>query len=142
MTSLTSVPTATKPKLSEDGRTLTVCVPVSFRKQGGRKQMVTPTDASPWLPPARTDEALIKAIVRAHRWREMLESGQFSSIRELANSEKENESYVCRILRLTLLAPSLVELVLNGKQSAGLRLTDLLVPLPSGWHEQTKRLGL
>ncbi len=141
MTSLASTPTANRPVLSKDGHTLTVRVPVSFRKQGGRKQIVTPTDADPWLPPARTDEALIKAIVRAHRWREMLEGGQFGSIRELAKSEKENESYVCRILRLTLLSPALVTILIDGKQPAGLRLLDLLAPQPADWDSQQRRLN-
>jgi hypothetical protein len=65
-----------RPTLSKDGRTITVHIPIKLRHQGGRKQVVTPAGATPWIPPpSRIDNTLVKAIVRAHRWRDMLESG-------------------------------------------------------------------
>jgi hypothetical protein len=51
---------------------------------------------------------MVKAIARAFRWREMLENGTQSTIVEIATAEKINESYVGRVLRLTLLAPEVV----------------------------------
>ena len=69
---------------------------------------------------------MVKAIARAFRWREMLESGEYATIREIAGAEKINESYVGRVLRLTLLAPDIVEAILDGRQTAGLQLEDLL----------------
>jgi hypothetical protein len=62
----------------------------------------------------RIDNAMVKAVARAFRWREMLESGEYSTIREIAATEKVNETYVGRILRLTLLAPHIVETILRG----------------------------
>jgi hypothetical protein len=116
-------------------------VPVTFRQQGGRKQIVTPSDATPWAKPAaRIDNTLVKAMVRAHRWRELLETAKYSTVRELANAEKINESYVCRVLRLTLLAPQIVEAVLDGRQPSWLELEDLLKPIPVEWPKQLTTL--
>ena len=86
---------------------MVVRIPISLRRQGGRKQVVTPADVTPWKPcPARIDSTIVKALVRAHRWRGMLESKDFATARELAKAEKINEAYLGRVLRLTLLSPS------------------------------------
>jgi hypothetical protein len=73
-----------RPTLSKDGRTITVHIPMTLRHQGGRKQVVTPAGATPWVPPrTRIASTLVKAIVRAHRWRDMLESGDYATVRDL-----------------------------------------------------------
>ena len=79
---------------------------------------------------------MVKAIARAFRWREMLEDGTHATIAEIAASEKINKSYVGRVLRLTLLAPDIVEAILGGRQPAELQLEDLLRRFPVGWVEQ------
>ena len=126
-----------RPILSKDGRTMTVHIPVTLRHQGGRKQVVTPGGATPWIQtPSRVDNTIVKAIVRAHRWRDMLESGRHATVRDLAKAESINESYLGRILRLTLLSPTIVEAILEGQQSATLELDDLLKQFPIEWDEQ------
>jgi hypothetical protein len=81
---------------------ITVHIPITLRHQGGRKQIVTPAGATPWIStPRRVDNTLVKAIVRAHRWRDMLESGRHATVRDLAKAEVINESYLGRILRLS-----------------------------------------
>ena len=126
-----------RPTLSKNGRTITVRIPISLRHQGGRKQVVTPAGATPWVPArTRVDSTLVKAIVRAHRWRDMLESGDYATVRDLAKAEDINESYLGRILRLTLLSPTIVEAILEGKQPATLELDDLLQQFPIGWERQ------
>jgi hypothetical protein len=102
---MTTAAQAIKTTVSTDGRTATVTIPVTFLQRGGRKQILTPPGAAPWSPAPRVDTALVKAVVRAHRWRQMLESGEYSSSAELAKAEKVNDSYLSRILRLTLIAP-------------------------------------
>lgn len=125
------------PTLSKDGRTIRVHIPIAMRLQGGRKQVVTPAYAAPWIPRAsRIDNTLVKAIVRAHRWRDMLEAGRYATVRDLAKAEGINESYLSRVLRLTLLAPRIVEEILQGQQSATLELEQLLKPIPSEWDKQ------
>ena len=130
-----------RPTLSQDGRTITVHIPITLRHQGGRKQVVTPAGATPWIPtPPRIDNTLVKAIVRAHRWRDMLECGDYATVRDLAKAEAINESYLGRVLRLTLLAPKIVEAILEGKQPASLELDDLLKQFPVQWDKQPATL--
>src|SRR6476661_4698865 len=124
-------------KVGQFGRTIMVRIPITLRHQGGRKRVVTPAGATPWIPtPPRIDNTLVKAIVRAHRWRDMLECGDYGTLRDLAKAEAINESYLGRVLRLTLLAPKIVEAILEGKQPATLELDDLLQQFPIDWDRQ------
>ena len=131
-----------KPKLSDDGRTVTVRVPISIRRRGGRKLVLAPDGTNVTAAPVRRhiDNAMVKAIARAFRWREMLESGEYATIREIAAAEKINESYVGRVLRLTLLAPDIVEAILNGRQPATPQLGALIKRFPIDWQEQAEFL--
>ena len=82
------------------------------------------------------DITLIKAVARAFRWRRMLETGRYSTIDEIAAAEKINDSYVSRVLRLTLLAPDIVEAILDGRQPEGMTLPGLLKGVPVEWATQ------
>jgi hypothetical protein len=128
----------TEPNLSDDGRTVTVRVPISIRRRGGRKLVLAPDGTTEtWAAPRRRiDNAMVKAIARAFRWREMLENGTHATIAEIANAEKINETYVGRVLRLTLLAPDIVEAILNGRQPAQMTLALLMQKFPVRWPEQ------
>ncbi|MCC7482967.1 MAG: hypothetical protein IT541_15725 [Hyphomicrobiales bacterium] len=120
-------------------RTLIVRVPFAIKKRGGRKLVIAP-DGAPWSPPhARIDSTLVKAAARAHRWKRLLEDEEFASIADLAAAEKINESYVCRVLRLTLLAPDIIEAILEGRQPPEMQMNALLKPFPMVWREQRCR---
>jgi hypothetical protein len=126
---------------SKDRRTLTVRVPFTIKKRGGRKLVIAP-DGAPWSPPrACIDNTMVKAIARAHRWKRMLESEEFASVAELAAAEKINTSYVCRVLRLTLLAPDIVEAILDGRQPPELQMITLLKPFSVEWTKQGARFS-
>ena len=86
----------------------------------------------------RQDVTLTKAVARALRWRRMLEAGRFATINELAAAEKINSTYVSRVLRLTLLAPDIVEAILDGRQPEGITLPGLMKPFPVEWERQTE----
>ena len=88
------------------------------------------------LYPLRLRVCVEAAIAPAFRWREMLENGEYATIREIANAAKITEAYVGRVLRLTLLAPDIVEAILSGRQEADLQLKNLLWRFPIGWREQ------
>ena len=106
--------------------------------------MVTPDGGSaPGAAPARTraDPALVKALARALRWQRLLESGRYGSLAELAAAEKIDRSYLGRMLRLTLLAPDIVEAILDGRQSCALALPALLEAVPSLWDEQRSSMA-
>lgn len=122
---------------SFDGKILTVRIPMSFRRQGGRKRIVAPGDAAAIAPPPpRPDEAIVRAVVRAHRWRQMLDNGVYATLNDLARAEKINPSYLSRVMRLSLLAPDVIEAILDGRLREGVQVTDLLDPLPMDWEEQ------
>jgi hypothetical protein len=137
---MTTTARSNKTSVSKDGRTATVSIPVTFLQRSGRKQILPPRGEVPWSPAPRVDTALVKAIVRAHRWRQMLESGEYSSSAELAKAEKVNDSYLSRILRLTLIAPDIIEATLTGRQPSTLQLDDLLKLLPAAWDQQRSNL--
>lgn len=123
--------------VTRDPDTITVHVPLSFRKRGGRKQVVVPDGATAWAPPrARIDNAMVKAIARGFRWRKMLETGVHTTVEDIAAAERINPSYVSRVLRLTLLAPGLIDAVLNGQQPADVTLASLMKPFPVEWERQ------
>jgi hypothetical protein len=126
------------PNLTSDHCTLTVRVPISIRRRGGRKVVLAPDGTTDtWAAPSRRiDNAMVNAIARAFRWREQLENGTHTTIREIAAAEKINESYVGRVLRLTLLAPCIVEAIVNGTQSQEVTLPILMQPFPLAWNEQ------
>lgn len=127
--------------ITDDGRTLTVRVPLTLRKRGGRKQVLAPEGACWGQPRPRVDNTMVKAIARAYRWKRLMETGQFASVTELAEAEKINQSYLCRVLRLTLLAPDIVEAILDGRQPAGLQMDVLLKPVPLDWAAQRVALS-
>ncbi len=128
----------TEPNSIGDGRTITVRVPISIRRRGARKLVLAPDGSNITTAPVcrHIDNAMVKAIARAFRWRDMLESGEYATIREIASAERINETYVSRVLRLTLLAPDIVEAILNGRQPSELQLEDLLRRFPVLWAEQ------
>ena len=128
-------------QVSPDGGVVQVRVPLAFRRRGGRKRVVAPEGMPAWAPrQVRVDGTLVKAIARAHRWQGMLESGTQSSIEELAKAERINPSYVARVLRLTLLAPEIVEGILDGTHDPQqITLDRLMKPLPVEWAEQKMR---
>jgi hypothetical protein len=123
--------------MSSDDDAITIHVPLAFRKRGGRKVIVTPDGAS-WAPRPRVDNAMVKALARAFRWRRMLDGGDYATIGELARREKVNRGYMSRLLQLTLLAPDIVEAILDGRQPEAMRLEDLLKTFPPGWEEQRR----
>ena len=120
-------------------QTVTVEVPFTIRKRGGRKQVITPDGASAWVSPrTRIDSTMIKAIARGFRWRKLLETGVYGTIEEIAATEKINSSYVSRLLRMTLLAPYIVEAILDGRQPTKVTLAVLMRPFPVAWKEQVE----
>ena len=115
---------------------ITVRVPITLRKRGGRRLVVAP-DGAPWAAPrARIDSTLIKALARAHRWKKMLDDGRYGTVTELATGEKLDRGYLGKILILTLLAPDIVEAIMDGRQPAEMGVHVLRRGFPLEWGEQ------
>jgi hypothetical protein len=125
---------------------VTVSVPLTIRRRGGRKQIIGPDgsvarqgDGGTGFVPVRGDPALVKALARGFRWRRMLEDGRYASISEMAKAEEIERGYLGSLLRLTLLAPAVIEALLDGRHLASVEQTALLGPLPAGWSLQIER---
>ena len=114
--------------------TVTVHIPFRLVKRGGRKEMILPSDMASVR--SGSDNTLIKALARAFRWKRMLESGDFATIAELAKSEGIAPSYMTRILRLSLLAPGMVEAILDGRHGSEVTLAGLMEPFTLDWAGQ------
>ena len=119
--------------------TLTLHVPFRVVKRGGRKEMQLPDSVK---QPRRTDSTLVKALARAFRWKRMLESGEFATIAELAEREGIAPSYMTRLLRLTLLAPDIVEAILDSTQGPDVTLSRVLEPFQVDWFQQRSHFSV
>jgi hypothetical protein len=126
-----------------EGSTLVVRIPMRFQRRGGRKRIVAP-DGSELTPSSKPqpDGTLVKALARAWRWQRMLDEGVYTSVSEIGDAENISKTYVSRILRLALLAPDIVEAILDGRQPAELQLEDLLEGFPLAWEGQRVRFRL
>lgn len=124
-------------EICRDGSRLTISLPLAIRKRGGRKIVIAPDGSIPAPSSSRRpDSKLVKAIARAHRWQQMLEEGAYASMRDLARAERISATYVARLLRLTLLAPDIVETILDGRQPDQTAQDLLMKPVPDCWFEQ------
>jgi hypothetical protein len=120
---------------------ITVRVPLDIRHQPGRKTVVTPAQEGVLAMATRADPALVKALARAFRYQRLLDEGRYASISEMAVAEKIERGYLGTLLRLTLLAPDVVEAVLEGRQLVSLELPQLLEPFPIEWVAQREALA-
>jgi hypothetical protein len=109
-------------------------VPFRIVRRGGRKELQLPQGAQ---DSRRIDSTLVKALARACRWKRMLDSGEFATIRELAEREGITPSYITRALRLTLLAPEIVVRILDGKQGLDMTLARAQEYFPLNWSLQS-----
>ena len=123
-----------------EGSHLVASVPLEFRRRGGRKEVIAP-DGSDIATPRRpkANNAIVIALARAYAWQEALEDGRFATIRELASTAGLDHSYAARILRITSLAPDIVEAIIDGEEPDG-RSLGKLYRLPAIWHEQRRAL--
>ncbi|OYV78957.1 MAG: LacI family transcriptional regulator [Ferrovum sp. 37-45-19] len=127
---------------ASDGR-LTLSVPIQIKRRSGRKLVTLPNGETikprPW---DTTTTPLQLALARGHRWLAMLESGGVKTMRELAAREGVDNSYVSRMINLTLLPPWTVAAILDDTLPNHITLFDLAVDPPALWDEQRDRVGL
>lgn len=121
---------------SSDGETLTVHVPMNFRRRGGKKLVVVPNDAQPRPAQSKPGSPLVKLIVRAFYWKRLFDSGDYATLGELAAAEKVDKSHLCKVIRLTLLSPDIIEAILDGTEPTGLEIERMLKPFPIVWGQQ------
>jgi hypothetical protein len=130
--------------IHREGDLIIVTIPMTLKKRGGRKEIILPEGMVPEDSPAyraRTQSPLVIALARAHRWKGLIESGRYRTVGVLASAMGHDPSYVGRILRLTLLAPDIVQAILDGREPSGVSLERLVRTLPDAWEEQRHVLG-
>ena len=108
-------------------------------RRGREVRLVLSPDAGETVP-AYQSQALLKAVARAHKWREQIVTGEASGPRSISKGTGLDESYVRRILGYAFLAPDIVEAILDGRQPPDLTLEKLRMTLPMSWVEQRRVL--
>jgi len=132
-----------KPTITRDGDCIVVHIPMTFKRRGGRKEIIVPQglEGKPSSKQA-AQNAILVAIARAFRWKELMESGRVKNLAEIARTNKVDGSYVSRLIDLTLLAPHIIEAILDGREPSGLSLRRLLHnEIPVLWEEQRRVYG-
>ena len=134
---------ASAPRLEKDGDVLLIHIPMQIKRRGGRKEIIVPEGLEDAGSPASpVQESLVVALARAHAWRDLIESGRYSNVTALASALDVDRAYVRRMVRLTLLAPDIVEAILQGREPSGMSLATLVRPMSVVWAEQRKHLEL
>ena len=129
-----------RPAVERDGETLVIRVPMKFKKRGGRREVIVAEGLSgARTSKSPTQEPLVTALARAFHWQELIDSGRYASVTELAEALGVDRSYVGRIMRLALLAPDIVEAIVRGDEASGMSLERLTKGLPMLWEEQRER---
>ncbi|WP_353271844.1 recombinase family protein [Wolbachia endosymbiont (group A) of Nomada goodeniana] len=105
-------------------------IPMSLKKKGNKCTVIEPE--------CKTDNALLKAVVRAHLWKRQLEEGKYRNVKELSVKINIGTRRIQQILRLNYLAPKIKEDIVNGRQPSNLRLADLR-EIPMLWSEQLEK---
>ena len=122
---------------------ITMSVPLTMKRRNGRKEIIVPGASSPVNAlPANHQEALVISIARAHRWKKLLHDGKFKSITDIAEAVGLDVSFAARLMRLTLLAPDIVEMILAGEEPDGVSLTRLTKVRSAIWEEQRGEVGM
>ena len=123
-------------------------IPWQLVKRGVRRKIITPLDAPEEFTGeaaqerearmAAQDSALVRALGLAHHWQRLLDEGRFTSMTEIAQAEGLDVSKVHRLMRLTLLAPEVVERLIGSPDLAVEKVLGR--PWPYGWREQVRLL--
>lgn len=121
---------------------INIHIPFAVKRRGGRKLILSPDGDNPVFDAKpRQDNALLKVLVRAYKWREHYDEGKLKSLDALAEKLDVNKSYLARVMRVNLLAPDIKESILNGTQPRTMTVTDVLKPFPESWQEQRGWFG-
>ena len=141
-------------RVRRDGDAVVVHVPMRMRRRNGQCMVVTEGETVPVSAAQHVEDTsganrtLIEAIAKGHRWQAQLESGEYPSLEDLAHAVGCDRTYVGRMLRLTSLAPDIIEAILKGDEPKDISLAKLRKKLPMRWDEQRtmwlkrKRAGL
>jgi hypothetical protein len=124
---------------------ISIFVPMTIKKRGGRGSVaiITPDNKAMQIEEEKKhDYRLINALAKAYKLQQKMEKNPNKTIISLARKEGLTHAYFGRLLRLNLLAPDIIEAILDGRQPKDLRLIDLMrKEIPLLWDEQKEKFG-
>lgn len=127
--------------VASDG-SVTLNVPITLRQRSGRRVVAVGGPRCEFSQRIRTAATPLQlALARGHRWLRMIEAGEVSSLREIAQRDGVDHSYVAKHINLTLLAPDILAAILEDALPDGVRLSALLINPPVLWEDQRVALG-
>lgn len=117
-------------------------IPVNFKKRSGRKYITSPdgADLSHYKKP-KFQTNMIQAIIRGHEFSDILDKNPDMTIKQLAAEEKLDHGYIAKTIRMTQLAPDIIEAILKGRQPQAMTLAELMRPFPNCWNTQRVHFG-
>lgn len=124
--------------MSKANETIQVFVPLNIRKKNGRPKILPPADQLP-RNERMQDPHVLRAIGRAWGWRQKMETGQFTTVSDLAAKEKLSDRFVSRQLRLAYLSPEVLRALLVERRHVAVTLQKLIEIADAPWCEQSKR---
>lgn len=113
--------------------TLTLNIPIQIKRRGGCKKITLPNGEEGMANQPKKPTAMQLALARGHRWLAILESGEVKTMRELAAREGVDNSYVSRMINLTLLPPWTVAAILDDTLPDNVILFNMAVDPPMVW---------
>jgi hypothetical protein len=122
-----------------EATSITVRVPLTIRHRPGRKTVVTPAQDGVPAMATRAASALVKALAGAFRYQRLLDEWRYASISEMAAAEKIERGYLGTVLRLTLLAPDVVEDDPGRTVAGGARSAEAADAAPAGLRRAAYR---
>lgn len=114
--------------------TMRVFIPLTIRKRNGRPKIVPPADVVP--DTGGVDPHVLKAIAKAWSWRRKLENGAAATIQDIADAEGISDRYVGRMLRLSYLAPAVLDKLLVQRVPPAVSIKDMTAAAELPWAEQ------
>ncbi|MHB1001432.1 MAG: hypothetical protein ACYC27_19510 [Armatimonadota bacterium] len=130
--------------VQDNGQSVQIRIPMKLKRRNGRKVVILPEGLTkqPTVPDQQCNHSLAATIARAHHWDNLIASGRYSSMLDLAADLRLDRSFVSRVVRLTLLAPDIIDAILSGNEPSGLTYKELTAcKFPDLWCEQRKALG-
>ncbi len=123
--------------------TITLQVPIEFKRKSARRLVIAPDNAADQSLSFnhQIDPTMVKALIRAYRWQQLIDSGKALHAEDLGEKEGVTGSYITRILRLNTLCPDIRRAILDGCHPKTLCLIDIMKPFPMLWDDQMRYFG-
>jgi hypothetical protein len=118
---------------------ITLTIEAKRKRCGGEVHLVVPPNSS--LSVCHPKQSLIKAIARAHSWYQQVIQGEALDLRSLARHTGLTDRYVGKVFACALLAPDIIESILEGRQPCDLNFEKLCQHIPLNWSVQRTRFG-